>query len=131
MHGEYWCREKKNFLAIKNTYQNPVGLYALYSGLTPVYFGKGRIASRLRNHDKSGSRGRYWDHFSWYKIEEKEILQDLEILLLRILPVYLHMLNRQRGKFLGSTKAKQAGGRTCELIRPKYGVGAKHRRKSK
>jgi hypothetical protein len=129
VRGEFWSRNKDNFLVIKRDYQNPFGIYALYNGLTPVYFGHGRIASRLRNHDKSGFRSGYWDHFSWYKVEKKGILRDLEVLLLRMLPVYLHMLNRQRGSFLDCEKAKPGHNHKCELKRPKYGAGAKHNRR--
>src|SRR5579864_9366505 len=129
IRGEFWSRNKENFLGIKRDYQNPYGIYALYNGLMPVYFGHGRIASRLRMHDKSGSRSGYWDHFSWYKVERKGILRDLEILLLRMLPVYLHMLNRQRGSFLRCKKAQPANDHICELKRPKYGVAAKHNRR--
>jgi len=74
LRGEFWCRRTDNIQTIKKKYQNPFGIYALYNGLTPVYFGRGRIASRLRSHNKSGFRGGYWDHFSWYQVEEKGIL---------------------------------------------------------
>jgi hypothetical protein len=131
LRGEFWSRNKENILGLKKDYQNPYGIYALYNGLQPVYFGHGRIASRLRAHDKSGSRGGYWDHFSWYKVEKNGFLRDLEILFLRMLPVYLHMLNRQRGSFFHCKKAKPAVDHKCELKMPKYGVGAKHNRRSR
>jgi hypothetical protein len=99
-HREFWKRDRKNFDKLKNKYHDPLGVYALYNGMTPVYFGQGRIGSRLRNHDRSRHRKGYWDHFSWYEIGQKGVLKDLETLFLRILPVYLHMLNRQRGLFV-------------------------------
>jgi hypothetical protein len=129
IRGEFWSRDKQNFLTIKKQYKNPYGIYALYNGLTPVYFGHGRIASRLRRHDGSAFRSGYWDHFSWYKVERKGLLRDLEVLLLRILPVYLHMLNRQGGSFVGCKKAIPSHNHECELKRPKYGAGAKRNRR--
>jgi len=130
MHGEFWSRDSANFSAIKKKCGNPSGVYALYNGLTPVYFGHGRVSSRLRAHDRSRSKHGYWDHFSWYQVKNKNFLKDLETLLLRMLPVYLHMLNRQRGAFDGSQKAAAGKKHDCELKRPKYGVG-KHRRAKK
>jgi hypothetical protein len=125
MHGEFWKRDTQNFDVLEEDYENPNGVYALYNGLTPVYFGHGRISRRLRRHNNSGSKTAYWDHFSWYKVKNERVLKDLEILLLRILPVYLHILNRQRGSFVDSHKAKPRHDHVCELKRPKYGTSRK------
>jgi hypothetical protein len=70
-YGEFWCRDRRNLAKMKETYGNAVGIYALYNGLTPVYFGQGYIASRLSKHAKHKLRGQYWDHFSWYRVEAK------------------------------------------------------------
>jgi hypothetical protein len=131
VHGELWSRDSANFRAIEKKYGNPSGVYALYNGLTPVYFGHGRVSSRLRAHDRSGAKHRYWDHFSWYRVKNENLLKDLETLLLRMLPVYLHMLNRQRGAFDRSEKAVPGKKHHCELKRPKYGVGKRRGAKNK
>ena len=123
-HGEFWRRTKQNFAKIRSQQRDPFGVYALYNGLTPVYFGQGYIAERLTSHDKNRSMKKYWDHFSWYEVKRPGVVKDLETLLLRMLPVYLHMLNRQRGKFVNG-KAKLKDGHSCELNKPKYGAGKK------
>lgn len=130
-HGEYWHRDPQNFRVLKSKYQNPNGVYALFNGQMPVYFGKGKICSRLRSHHRSSSKDGYWDHFSWYEIEGGGNQRDIETLLLRILPVYLHMLNRQRGHFCDSSKARPALRERAILKRPKYASRRKSRRKGK
>ena len=131
LHGEYWHRDPQNFRILKSKYKNPKGIYALFNGQMPVYFGKGKICSRLRKHHRSGSKTGYWDHFSWYEIEGDRNQRDIETLLLRILPVYLHILNRQRGNFCDSSKAQPALHVIVALKRPKYGFRRKSRRKRK
>ncbi len=130
-HGEYWYRDPQNFKVLKTKYENPNGVYALFNGQMPVYFGKGNICSRMRRHHRSGSKGGYWDHFSWYEIENDGNLRDIETLLLRMLPVYLHILNRQRGHFRSSSKARPALHAIVKLKRPKYALGRKYQRKEK
>jgi len=72
----------------------------------PLYIGKGKIASRIKSHARSKSKGQYWDHFTWYEIQSEKYRKDIEALLLRLLPFYLRSLNKQRGHLSGSHKFK-------------------------
>jgi hypothetical protein len=56
---------------------------------------------------KSKRRGQLWDHFSWYAIKNPEMLHDIEVLMLRILPPNLRSLTRQGGSFAAATEVTQ------------------------
>lgn len=101
-HGELWPRNEQSFKALRKDARNPVGVYVLRDGTMPLYIGEGHIASRIKRHHKSGSRGGYWDYFSWYAIPNKKHRKEIESLLLRLLPYYLRSLNKQRGRLPGS-----------------------------
>ena len=100
--GEMWARNVKNIKDVRRISKGRQGIYILYDGSTPVYVGKGFIRSRLRASDKSERRKDSWDHFSWYILKDKNLVHDVEVLLLRILPPYLRYMNRQAGKFTGA-----------------------------
>ena len=65
----------------------------------PVYIGKGYLHDRIDTHDRSKRKEKHWDHFSWFAIAQPEFLDDLEALMIRMLPSYLRILNQQRPKF--------------------------------
>jgi hypothetical protein len=65
----------------------------------PVYIGRGKLSARISGHQRSKSRGQFWDRFSWYAIPDRRLEADVEALLLRLLPYYLRSLNKQRTKF--------------------------------
>ena len=95
------------------------GVYILYDGSTPVYIGKGNIRARLMDADKDERRKDSWDHFSWYVIKDKSLIHDVEVLLIRILPIYLRHLTRQRGHFKGGSSTHQNKlNRGPDYIRP-------------
>jgi hypothetical protein len=99
--GERWARNSKN-ITDKHMYEkgkDRQGVYILYDGSTPVYIGKGNIPQRLRASAKHRRRKDSWDHFSWYVIKNERLRHDLEVLLIRMLPIYLRHLARQRGHF--------------------------------
>lgn len=102
--GEMWPRNSANIDAILGSKAGGRGIYILFDGSTPVYVGRGNIQQRIRQATKSKRRGQCWDHFSWYVVPEKKCEQELEALLLRMLPPHLRMLNRQRGKLVGAKK---------------------------
>ena len=101
--GEMWARNLKNINRIpgSKTPKRGEGIYVLYDGSMPVYVGKGYIKGRIRKARLSKSRGPFWDHFSWYVLDEPEMIHDTEVLILRMLPAYLRFLTKQSGHFLG------------------------------
>jgi hypothetical protein len=104
-----WARNPENINAVKGCRDGGIGLYILYNGSTPVYVGKGNIQIRLKKAQRSKRRGKSWDHFSWYLIEDKGLTHDVEILLIRTLKPFLRLLNQHCGHFqdLHSTDRKE------------------------
>ena len=92
--GEMWARNAANIEDVPGSSAGGQGVYILYDGSTPVYVGKGNIRQRLRAADKSNRRVNSWNHFSWYVIKDKSLVHDVEVLLIRILPLYLRYLTR-------------------------------------
>jgi hypothetical protein len=115
--GERWARNPENIEQVPGRSKGGQGVYVLYDGSTPVYIGKGNIRQRLRAADKSDRRGSCWDRFSWYVIEDKTLIHDVEVLLIRVLPLYLRYLTRQRGHFLEGKSTKTAN-KTLQYIAP-------------
>jgi hypothetical protein len=101
-YGRMWARNLKNIQLVAG--QPGEGVYILYDGSMPVYVGMGNIPSRLRKARRSKRRGQMWDHFSWYIPCDPKLTRDIEALLLRMLPVPLRILNRQKGKLKGAVK---------------------------
>jgi hypothetical protein len=98
--GERWIRNAENIKAVPTHTNGGQGVYILYDGSAPVYVGKGNIQKRLsRANNKNKRKGKNWDYFSWYILKEKDLIHDVEVLLLRILPPYLRYMNRAAGKF--------------------------------
>jgi hypothetical protein len=102
--GEMWARNEDTLAAIPGRKEGGRGIYILFDGSTPVYVGRGHIRRRVRNARNSQRRGERWDHFSWYAVPNEEHQRELEALLLRMLPPFLRVLNRQRGKLPGAKK---------------------------
>jgi hypothetical protein len=119
--GERWARNAKNIEDenIPGRSAGGQGVYILYDGSTPVYIGKGNIRQRLRDAVKDKRRRNSWDHFSWYVIENKTLRHDIEVLLIRMLPLYLRHLTRQRGHFKGvSSTDQKISNRNPDYIAP-------------
>jgi len=104
MYGEMWTRNTKNINAIPAGEQGGVGVYILYDGSMPLYMGKGNLKHRISGAHKSKRRGKQWNYFSWYAIPKSDLRHDVEVMLLRMLPFYLRIFNRQRGKFLPTAR---------------------------
>ncbi len=114
--GEMWARNDESIKAVPSSKEGGKGVYILYDGSTPVYEGKGNIQWRIRVARRSKRRGQSWDHFSWYVIRDPKRRHDIEALLLRMLPPYLRILNRQRGKLLDAKKHTRPKNRNPEPI---------------
>jgi hypothetical protein len=102
--GETWARNEHTVAANPGSTEGGRGIYILFDGSTPVYVGRGNIRRRVRNARNSERRGEWWDHFSWYAVPNEKQQRELEALLLRMLPPFLRILTRQRGKLPGAKK---------------------------
>ena len=127
--GERWARNSENIKdkRMPGRKKGGQGVYILYDGSTPVYIGKGNIRARLIDADKDNRRKDSWDHFSWYVIKNKSLIHDLEVLLIRMLPIYLRHLTRQSGHFKGKSSTDQNPSNRV----PKYIAPPKFMRSSK
>ena len=65
------------------------GVYVLYRGLTPIYVGRGLIASRIAEHAKD-ELAPWWDNVCWYHIDaelmDDEAVKAIEALLIAHIP---------------------------------------------
>jgi hypothetical protein len=117
--GEMWPRNATNIdLVPGHEDDGGQGIYILFDGSTPVYVGRGNIRHRLKDARASKRRSQSWDHFSWYGIPKGRHGQELEALLLRMLPPHLRILNRQRGKLVGAKKHLFKDDRPDPINRP-------------
>ena len=115
-YGEMWARNPESIGSIPGSRKGGYGVYVLYNGSMPVYIGMGKIHRRIIKARDSKRRGKMWDHFSWYIPSRPTLTRDIETLLLRMLPIYLRVLTRQRGKFSGGEKVKRPKNRTPDII---------------
>src|SRR5438876_9597876 len=125
-YGTRWARNSKNIQRLRAEGEL-WGVYVLCDGSMPVYIGRGRLAQRISRHQRSGSRGQFWDHFSWYAIPDKRLEVDVEALLLRLLPFYLRSLNKQRTRFTGAKSSLKQVSRVADPIKPPK-FARKHKR---
>jgi hypothetical protein len=123
--GEMWPRNTANVTLIPGSKEGGQGIYILFDGSTPVCVGRGNIRHRIREAGKSIRRGQCWDHFSWYTIPQPHHEQEMEALLLRMLPPHLRMLNRQRGKLIGAKNHKLEDPKPDPINRPHIFGGSK------
>jgi len=86
-HGLVWARNKDNIRRLREA-GRLYGVYVLCDGSMPVYIGRGKLSARISRHQRSKSRGQFWDHFSWYAIPNRRFEADVEALWLRMLPFY-------------------------------------------
>lgn len=106
-YGTMWARNTKNIRSIPGSKNGGKGVYILFDGSMPVYVGKGNIRQRITDARRSKRRGQFWDRFSWYALADENMIHDIEVLLLRVLPPYLRALTRQEGHFLKAKRSKQ------------------------
>jgi hypothetical protein len=105
--GEMWARNLENINLVPGSKDGGRGVYVLYDGSMPVYVGKGNMRSQIRKARLSKRRKHFWDHFSWYVLQNRDLIHDTEVLFLRTLPPYLRFLTRQKGKFKHAVKTQQ------------------------
>jgi hypothetical protein len=101
-YGRMWARNSGNIQRVAGHKEQ--GVYILYDGSMPVYVGMGNIHSRVIQARRSRRRGQMWDHFSWYIPCDPKLVRDIEALLLKMLPIPLRVLNRQKGALQGAKK---------------------------
>jgi hypothetical protein len=105
-YGTMWARNAENIDQIPDGKKGR-GVYILFDGSMPMYVGKGQIKNRVLGASTSKRRGQLWDHFSWYAIENPQMMHDIEVLMLRILPPNLRSLTRQGGNFEDAERVRQ------------------------
>jgi hypothetical protein len=120
-YGTLWARNKQNIRRLREM-GKLYGVYVLCDGSTPVYIGRGRLSSRIRRHQRSKSRGQFWDHFSWYAIPDRRFEADVEALLLRMLPFFLRSLNKQRTRFTDARRIVDKFPVADSIKRPSFAV---------
>ncbi len=125
-YGTLWARNKQNIRRLRGE-GKLWGVYILCDGSMPVYIGRGKLASRITQHQRSKSRGQFWDHFSWYAIPDRRFEADVEALLLRMLPFYLRSLNKQRTRFVDAKRMTDRSPVADSIKRPSF--AAKRRRR--
>jgi hypothetical protein len=106
-YGEMWARNQANIERIPGSSQGGVGVYILFDGFMPVYVGEGNIRQRIRKARSSKRRGQFWDRFSWYVLRDPILRNDVEALLLGMLPHYPTILNRQKAKLQKAKPEKE------------------------
>jgi hypothetical protein len=132
-YGIAWPRNKENLRKIKKHLGKKTGVYVLTHGAMPMYVGKGQIAKRVKGHARPGSsKTRYWDHFSWFVIDNSRFESQLEIILLRSLPYYVRSLNRQTGSLGKKNRIEPVPKCRPDWIKlPRLGHKKKHKKKRK
>ena len=130
-YGKLWTRVPANLKKLTSKdLRNASGVYALYNGTMPVYIGKGIFSKQIKSHAGKGKKSPFWEHFSWYEINGNGLAKEIESLFLRVLPFYVHSLNRMGGKFASGRKIDAASKTPVEIRWPKGGAGKKHHRKN-
>lgn len=131
--GEMWARNTPNIELIPRKFEGGQGVYILYDGSMPVYIGRGDIKARIRSHRDSPRLGQLWDHFSWYVLSNATQAAEIEALLLRMLPFYVRVLNRQSGKLPDVKRKKPQAPKKhlAEYISRKYKRPKSKRQKTK
>jgi len=130
-YGVLWARNKDNLHYLHKLgklSEKLYGVYVLCDGSMPVYIGRGSIAGRIEQHQRSKSRGQAWDHFSWYAIPDRSLETDVEALLLRLLPFYLRSLNKTRSHFVEAHLISENNPKANPIKRPHF--AAKRRRRA-
>ena len=107
--GLFWARNEKNVRHLRHHLRSgSSGVYVLYNGSAPVEIGKGHLRSRISEKNRrKGDRREFWDHFSWFLINDKGTEHELEALLMSALPFYLRIFTRQDAGFLSCKPCKE------------------------
>jgi len=101
--GPFWARNEENFRKLRAEAKGLTGVYLLYCGWFPVYVGCGELSTRIPKH--RASKRKIWDRFSWFAVAEQYHCRELEAILLRSLPFFLRLNNKQGAHlFVRSTR---------------------------
>src|SRR6266478_1506895 len=133
-YGSMWPKNRHSFdeLEKQGKGEDLEGVYVLYDGTMPVYVGKGGILSRLVRHRDSKTRSKFWDYFSWFEVPNSDLLHDAEALLLKTLPYYLRLLNRQQANFRGPRAIELEANQPPDFVeKPRFLKIAKAKKKKK
>ena len=132
-YGISWPRNPTNLRKIKKEIGKKTGVYVLTHGAMPMYVGKGQISKRVKGHARPGSsKSKYWDHFSWFVLDNTQFESQLEVILLRSLPYYVRSLNRQTGSLGKKNRIEPAPGcRPVWIKLPRLGHKKRNRKKRK
>ena len=131
-YGRMWPRNQHSFEELEKQRRghDVEGIYVLYDGSMPVYVGKGGILSRLVSHRDSNTRSKFWDYFSWFEVPNSDLQHDAEALLLKVLPYYLRLLNRQQANFLVPKRIKLKASTPPDFVqKPRFVKIAKRKKK--
>lgn len=115
-YGTMWAKNKKNIQKVPSSSSGGVGIYVLFDGSTPVYVGKGNLRQRIKKARASRRRGQLWDRFSWYALRDPNMMHDIEVLIVKLLPPYLRSLTRQQGHFQRAERIPEADKRYVDYI---------------
>lgn len=116
-YGPFWPRNKKSFSKLREEARGKYGVYLLYYGWHPVYIGQGKLTKRISRH-KRPTATKVWDRFTWFALRDPQKCGELEAILLRCLPFYLRLNNRQ-GAHLPVKSIKQPDGPPDKIELPR------------
>jgi hypothetical protein len=132
-YGKLWPRNLHSLQELEHRLGHDVeGIYVLYDGSMPVYVGKGEILSRLVRHRDSNTRSKFWDYFSWFEVPDADLQHEAEALLLKVLPYYLRLLNRQQAHFQNAESIMLKASTPPDFVqKPRFVKIAKRKKKKK
>jgi GIY-YIG catalytic domain-containing protein len=114
-YGSLWARNIENFKHLNKR----SGVYVLCDGSMPVYIGQANdLGKRMRTHNRSKTKRLYWDHFSWFAIAKLDYLDDVEALMIGMLPCYLRILNSQCPRFANPKARLMRIKKTNQEVKP-------------
>jgi hypothetical protein len=132
LYGLSWPRNEKNLEHLKRIIKGKKGIYVLANGAMPLYVGKGNIAKRVGDHGSERAwKSRYWNYFSWFVVRKVEQGNELESLLLSVLPFFVRSLNRQTGSLGRKNRRKPPDKNPITVKLPKLARGRKRPRRKK
>ena len=107
VRGKMWARNPENIKAIPSSREpGGVGVYILLDGSMPVYVGQGNIQERIKKH-QTKTWGQLWDRFSWFGLHNPAMMDDVEALMLKMLPPLLRSRNKRGGGFVKSVSKRE------------------------
>jgi hypothetical protein len=132
LYGLSWPRNETNLEELKRIVKGKKGIYVLANGAMPLYVGKGDIVSRVVSHGAERAwKSKYWNYFSWFVVPKAERGNELENLLLSVLPFFVRSLNRQTGSLGRKNRRKPPDKNPITVKLPKLARGRKRSKRKK